>query len=233
MKITITIPAYNEEKYIGKTLDSVKKLKKGDWTEEVLVIDGGSSDKTREIAKQNGVRVIHEPHKSIGFARQHGLKHAKGDIIAFTDADTILPPDWLLKHVAILEKSGVVLSLGTFKVFDGNFPYLQYINYLQAPLQWISFELLGIPVASGQNMAFWREKAIEIGGFDINLRLIEDVDFAIRMKKVGKVVFSYNMPVFSSGRRSNEGWRFFARGGGAFVKYFLGEKTLPKFPDYR
>ena len=41
MKITITIPAYNEEKYIGKTLDSVKKLKKGDWTEEGLVIDGG------------------------------------------------------------------------------------------------------------------------------------------------------------------------------------------------
>ena len=98
MKISVVIPAYNEEKYIGRTLESVKNLELEKNTLEILVINGGSTDRTAEIAKSYGARVKDEPHKGIGFARQHGMLHATGDIILYTDADTIVAKDWLSNY---------------------------------------------------------------------------------------------------------------------------------------
>ena len=233
MKISVVIPAYNEEKYIGKTLESIKKLDPGEHKLEILVIDGDSTDKTAQIAKSHGAIVHHEPHRGIGFARQHGIKHAKGEIIAFTDADTIVSKDWLLRHIAILNKPGVVLSLGVFSLYDSSFPYYQFMNYFLAPVMWISNKVFKVPMAVGQNMAFWKQRGLDIGGFNQDLKLAEDFDFAVRMKRVGKVVFSYNLCVESSGRRSQEGWKFFSRNIRLFTKYFFGDRKLSKFPDYR
>src|SRR3989338_4640659 len=178
MKISVVIPAYNEEKYIGRTLDSIKKLELSGNELELIVIDGDSKDKTPEIAKEHGAIVYHEPHKSIGFARQHGLKHATGEIVAYTDSDTIVPNDWLLKHLSVLKRKGVFLSLGVFRVYDGSFPYYHHINYMQIPIQRILNKFFNITLAVGQNMAVWREKALEIGGFNEDLKLMEDFDFA-------------------------------------------------------
>lgn len=234
MKISIIIPAYNEEKYIGKTLASIGKLKKKeDWDIEVIVINGGSTDNTVKVAKEYGVRVINEPHKGIGFARQQGLLHAKGEIVAYTDADTIVPEDWLLDHLKILQEKDVVCSYGHFRVIDGKFPYFHYINYIQPYALWICHHVFGKPASPGQNMAFWKDAAQKTGGFDKNLFVMEDVDFTNRMKKIGKVIFRFQNIVTSSGRRSNEGWRFFIRAGGSALKYFLGIKKLPGFPDFR
>ena len=233
MKISIVIPAYNEEKYIGRTLESIKNLELERNELEILVVDADSTDKTEQIAHSFGARVIHEPHKSIGFARQQGLLNAKGEIIAFTDADTTVSSDWLLKHIAILNKPGVVLSLGVFRVYDGNFPYYQSMNYLLVPVMWISNQLFKVPMAVGQNMAFWKKRGLEIGGFNQDLKLAEDFDFAVRMKRLGRVIFSSSLIVSSSGRRSKEGWQFFVRNLRLFTKYFLGDRKLSKFPDYR
>ena len=235
MKISIVIPAYNEEKYIGRTLESIKKLElKKDWILEVLVINGGSTDNTRKVAESFGARVKDEPHKGIGFARQHGIKHASGEIIAFTDADTIVPSDWIVRHITALMKNGVSFTYGTFRVLDGKFPYYHFINYIQPHWLWWLHHIFGKPIAAGQNLAFWREKALKVGGFDDKILLFEDVDFAIRMKKVGKVVFIPDLIVISSGRRSKEGWGFFLRMMVASLKYFfLGRRSLGGFPDFR
>lgn len=233
MIISIVIPAYNEEKYIGKTLDSIEKLDKNNWEVEVVVVNGGSTDNTVRIAQKYGAKVINELHKGIGFARQQGLLAAQGDIVAFTDADTIVPKDWLTKHINVLRRDEIVFSYGAFKVFDGKFPYYQYINYLQTPIQWLMFTLFRVPLAAGQNIAFWREKALLIHGFNYQLKAAEDVDIAVRMKKVGRVIYSPNIVVYSSGRRSNEGRGFFIRIWVTTIKYFLGKRDLQIFPDYR
>lgn len=234
MKISVVIPAYNEEKYIGKTLKSVKNLELGGHQLEILVIDGDSTDKTAQIAKEHGAIVHHEPHKGIGYARQHGIKHATGEIIAFTDADTIVPKDWLLRHVEALNKPNVSFTFGTFRVRDGKFPYYHFINYIQPYWLWILHKIFGKPFAAGQNLAFWREKALKVGGFDDQILLFEDVDFAIKMQKVGKAVFIPDLIVISSGRRSNEGWGFFLRMAIVSFKYFvLGKRSLGGFRDYR
>ena len=233
MKISVVIPAYNEEKYIGMTLESVKKLDLGGNKLEILVIDADSKDKTAKIALGYGAIVKHEPHKEIGFSRQQGIKHATGEIIAFTDADTIVPKDWLSKHLKVLNSPGVVCSCGVSKVFDGKFPYYHYINFVQIPLYWLIANITGKPPATGQNIAFWRKKALEIGGFNQKLRLFEDFDFADRMKQAGKVVFSISICVSSSGRRTGEGFGFFTRNIRLFTRYLLGDRELSKFPDYR
>lgn len=233
MKVSVVIPAYNEEKYIGRTLESVKNLELKDHKLEILVIDGDSTDRTAEIAKSYGAKVKHEPHKSIGFARQEGIKHAKGEIILFTDADTVVPKNWLLTHTENLLKSGVSCTYGTFRVVDGKFPYFHYTNYFQPYVLWLYHHILNWQIAAGQNIAFWREKALEIGGFDENLLFAEDMDFAIRMKKTGKVLFLKDCIVLSSGRRSNEGLKYFLRAGFSTLQFFLGIRKLKGFPDYR
>lgn len=234
MKISIVIPACNEEKYIGRTLESIKKLDEGKYDLELVVIDGGSSDKTVTIASSYGAHVYTIPHKGIGFARQQGVKYATGDIILFTDADTIVPQDWLIKHVEALMKPNVVFTYGTFRVIDGKFPYYHYINYIQPHWLWVMQHIFGWPIAAGQNLAFWKDKADAIGGFDETLPLFEDIDFAVRMKKTGKVVFLHDLIVQSSGRRSEEGWGFFLRMAAESLKYFfIGKHSLKIFPDFR
>lgn len=234
MKISVVIPAFNEENYIGKTLQSIRSLELNGHELEILVIDGDSTDRTAEIAKSFKATVKHEPHKGIGFARQHGLMHATGEIVAFTDADTVVPKNWLLKHLEALSQQEVSFSYGTFRVTDGKFPYFYYINYLQPLWIWLAYYLWGKPLAAGQNMAFWRKKALKIGGFDEKINVLEDIDFAIRMKKVGKVVLSPDIIVRSSGRRSKEGWGFFLRMFNDSYKYFfLRQRNLGGFKDYR
>lgn len=234
MLVSVVIPAYNEEKYIGKTLESVRKVDTGDWDLEIVVIDGGSTDKTAQVAKTFGAKVFTELHKSIGFARQKGLKHATGEIVAFTDADTIVPADWLKKHIQALTKGQAVCSFGTYRVTDGRFPYLQITNYLQPIMVAINYHLFKISLAGGQNIACRKDKALGIGGFDEKLALLEDADFAKRMGKIGKVAFLPDCIVYSSGRRSNEGIKYFLRAGWADFEFFvLGKRRFKKFPDYR
>jgi len=233
MKATVIVPAYNEEKYIGKTLGSIKSLEKDNIEIEIIVVDASSTDKTVEIAKSYGAKVVPEPHKGIGFARQQGLLHAKGEV-AYTDADTVVPRNWLKRHIKVLEQPGVVFTYGTFRVTDGKFPYFHYINYIQPRILWMMHYLFGKEIAAGQNLAFWKDKALAIGGFDDKLKVMEDIDLAVRMKKTGKTVFIPDLIVLSSGRRSLEGWAFFSRMIGTLVRYFFfGVKKLQVFPDFR
>jgi len=234
MKISILVPTYNEEKNIGKTLESISAIDKKDWDVEILVIDGGSKDKTKEVALSYGVKVLVFEHRGIGYAREMGLESAKGEIVAFTDADTTLPHDWLIRHVGALKKPGVVFSFGSFRVKDGSFPYYHFINYLQPIIIWVCHNIFSKPVACGQNMAFWKVKAMGVGGFDKNIRVMEDTDLAIRIRMIGKVVYQGDLIVISSGRRSKEGWGFFSRMMKSLIEYFLFKKrTLKEFPDYR
>jgi glycosyltransferase involved in cell wall biosynthesis len=235
MNISIVIPAYNEGKYIGNTLESIKQLEKErDWEIELIVVNGSSTDKTAKIAESYGAKVINEPRKGIGYARQQGLIHATGEIVAFTDADTLVGPDWLIRHIKILKQPNVVLSFGSYRVTDGYFPYYHYTNYIQHYFIALLYYLLRIPYAPGQNSAFWRKKALSIGGYDEKIRMMEDIDLAVRMKKTGLVIYSPDLIVYSSGRRSGESWGMFWRAGWANIQYFLlRQKKLSGFPHFR
>ena len=104
LKVSIVIPAMNEERGIGKTIDAVNKkyFAKMKWNLETIVIDGNSKDKTREIAISKGAQVILEPRKGYGRAYKTGLAHATGDIIVTGDADATYPFNTIHEYIQLL-----------------------------------------------------------------------------------------------------------------------------------
>ncbi len=93
-KISVIIPAYNEEKDIGNCLSSLQAQSYKNI--EIIVVDDGSKDRTREIVKRfKKVRLIEGAHKGPGFSRNLGAKHAKGKILSFVDADMTFDKDYL------------------------------------------------------------------------------------------------------------------------------------------
>jgi glycosyltransferase involved in cell wall biosynthesis len=231
MQITVIIPAYNEEKYITQTIVSLKKLSRK--PDEIIIVDGGSTDKTASVAREAGAKVITVAHRGIGFARQQGLKIATGDIVAFTDADTVVPDNWLVSIESTLNHPGVVGTFGSFRVPDGWWLYRFYINVLQPVLNQIYY-WLGIPMAPGQNIAFWRKVANEVGGFPEDFKIAEDIEMARRLMTKGKVVYRPNLIVISSGRRGKEGIHLLSRVFKAFFLYFIFRKANKiGFPDMR
>jgi len=85
LKVSIIIPAYNEEKFIGSVIECVKRI---DEVDEILVINDGSQDKTKAVAKRAGAKVIsHKKNMGKGKAMESGCKNAEGDILIFLDAD--------------------------------------------------------------------------------------------------------------------------------------------------
>jgi glycosyltransferase involved in cell wall biosynthesis len=108
-KITIVIPALNEEKGIGPVIKEIpiKKLEKLGYTTEILVIDNGSTDKTPRIARESGANVIIQPIRGYGNAYKAGFANATGDIIATGDADLTYPFSILPRVIKKMEKDNL------------------------------------------------------------------------------------------------------------------------------
>jgi len=103
------IPALNEEAGIGKVIDQVPReaLARLGYDVEVIVVDGESRDRTRDIAEAKGARVIIEPRKGYGRAYKTGFDRARGDVIVTADADTTYPVETLHELVARLDREGL------------------------------------------------------------------------------------------------------------------------------
>ncbi len=230
--ISVIIPAYNEEKYIEKTLKSIQKLDRK--PDELIVVDSGSTDKTVKIARSLGAEILAVKQRGIGLARNSGLKKAKGDIVAFTDADTVVPKDWLTKIEETLADPKVVGVYGIFTVPDGELLYRLHIAYTGAWLNRIYY-LFGILMAPGQNMAFKRKVGIAAGGFPEDFIIAEDIEMMSRLKKKGKVIFRQDLVVVSSGRRGKEGAPQLLARSFKFMFYYVFFKKGNKvgFPDIR
>src|SRR5687768_12507545 len=96
MSISVIVPAYNEEKYLGETLKSIHRavdfLQKNDAVPtEVIVVDNGSTDSTSAIALSLGASIVQETRHNVAAVRNAGANFAKGNVLVFVDADTIVP----------------------------------------------------------------------------------------------------------------------------------------------
>ena len=116
VKISVIIPALNEEKYILHSLEGLKKQSFKDF--EVIVCDGNSTDRTREIAKKYAMVVI-EKRKGMAAGRNGGARVAKGDILVFLDADT-KPSKDLLKVYSNAFTNGTVAATGPILPLEKN-----------------------------------------------------------------------------------------------------------------
>lgn len=198
LKISVVIPAYNEEKYLADTLKSLQKQTYK--PAEIIVVDNNSEDQTSQIAKDFDAKVVFEPRIGVGSARQAGFAKASSQIIATTDADTIVPKNWL-KDIALqfAGDSSLVAYAGMYLFKDG--PILlrtigSYLNILQFYLfNWYS----------GANFAVKNSVFQKSGGFDTSLNLSEDTNLGRKLKTYGKVKFAPFFTVTTSGRRFYRG----------------------------
>ncbi len=191
--LSIIIPTLNEEKYLPILLEQIKKQDFSDY--EIIVADAGSSDKTVEIAKSFGCIVTKGGLPARG--RNEGAKIAKGNLLLFMDADNIyLPPGFLKKLIFEFEKRN--LGVASFPIYPaGNwFDKVCYFLYNK----WTKISQNFLPHATN-SILVRREVFEKIGGFDEEIKIGEDHDFARRAAKVSKFGFIETEPVLTSTRR--------------------------------
>jgi len=235
--VSVVIPAYNEEKYLGDCLWALQNQDYPADQFEVIVVDNASTDATAEIARQFGVRVLHEPIKGIARARQRGFEAARGEVIASTDADTVVPPFWVGRIAAAFARDPDLGGLyGPVYWPDGR-PHEQWI--MKYPVTWaLAFSnRLGKTVWVGSNFAVRRDAFWRVGGFtgyDDTGLAGEDVYLSLRLSRVTRVVFDPDLVVYASSRRAREGYMNFLRRSAANVVRVtvLKEPPLPT-PDIR
>ena len=187
--ISVIIPALNEENFIEATIRSVDSQ---DEPHEIIVVDGGSSDRTTEIAS-GLAKVIHAP---AGRARQMnaGAREARGDVLLFLHADTRVPPEALgLVRRAVARSEGGVFRLR----FDPSTPLLRiYGVFTCIPTSLIAF--------GDRTLFVRREVFFELGGFP-EIPVFEDLELARLLHRRGRFTFLHEYVVTSSRRFRRHG----------------------------
>jgi glycosyltransferase involved in cell wall biosynthesis len=178
MVISVVIPAFNEESYLPATLTRLREAISHCCCEvELIVVDNASSDRTGEIARLFGATVVHEAIHNIARVRNAGANAARGDILVFVDADTIVPPHFLEKVAAAM--SDPACTGGSADIVHA--PASRLLRaYLKA---WRWF---GIRLNMAQGAAqFCRRSAFDLlKGYDESYFMGEDVDFYWRLRKL-------------------------------------------------
>ena len=205
MNLTVVIPALNEEQYIEKTLQS---LKKQSVKVEIIVVDNGSCDRTIEISKKIADKVLsYTEKKGPLFAANYGFKHARGDVIAMAGADCIYPPKWA-QHILNAFKSNEIVGVyGPIRFFDSNF-LINFLSGFLYELFIIFSKIIKEDNTSGANFAFRRELYFQINDFvDSWTTIAEDIEIGKRLKKHGKLVLlPFNFSYTSARRFQRNGY---------------------------
>jgi len=209
MTLSVVIPAFNEENYIGPCLKSVLREVSCYGAEaEVLVINNASTDRTRDVACMfRGVRVLDEPCKGLSRARHRGYLESQGDLVVNIDADCIMPQGYLARVIKSFDTDRrLALLTGPFLYHD--LPQIsQVVTIIFYLFQFIpntiGQRIFGIgAVAQGGNFTARRSALQKVGGYDTSLTFYgEDTDIAIRLSHVGLVRFSFHILMKTSGRR--------------------------------
>jgi GT2 family glycosyltransferase len=203
VRISIVVPAFNEERLLGPTLARItaalSAFARRGWESELIVCDNNSTDRTAEVARQAGATVVFEPINQIGRARNRGAAAASGDWLIFVDADSH-PGAELFDDVAQQIESGRCLAGGSTVRLDE--PHR--VGTVLATL-WNgtsrAFRLLAGSFIFCETAVFRG-----IGGFSEELFASEEIDLSKRLKEVGRaqrkrLVILHRHPITTSGRK--------------------------------
>jgi glycosyltransferase involved in cell wall biosynthesis len=210
MSISVIVPAYNEERYIGETLNNLNRardflLKRKGISTEIIVVDNGSTDSTASIALSSGAKVINESQRNIARARNAGANGASGDLLVFVDADVSVPESLVWRITEAMKDEGCVGG-----AVDNNYQPAKLLVkiYLRA------WRLLGklAGMAQGATQFCRRDIFVRLRGYDETMYMGEDVDFYWRLKRFAKphhfrVCFIRDIQVIPSTRRFDR-WPF-------------------------
>jgi len=183
MRLSIVVPAYNEERLISDCIGSIRSAIAAqdgtDFEAELIVVDNNSTDRTAEIATELGTRVCFEQVNQIARARNAGADAARGRWLMFVDADSLVSPALLTDILALIE-SGATIGCGSTVRMDG-LPFwgriaLTVWNGVSIVFRW----------AAGSLFVCRADAFQEVGGFSRALYAAEEIDLSMRLKKWGR-----------------------------------------------
>lgn len=173
--LSIIVPVLNMGKTIRATLDSLMRLEYPTDNMEIIIVDGKSRDDTRKIVEEYPVQIVDQEGKGLNAARNTGIKYSKGEILAYTDGDCVVPKDWAKKIVKNFEDPFIGFVGGTMEGYDR---YSILSNYMDESLfqstpgfrirvETTDLRLMQFP--AGANMAFRRRALARVKFFDENI----------------------------------------------------------------
>ena len=196
MKISIIIPTYNSDKYLDEALSSIVSQSYKKY--EVIIIDGGSKDRTSEIVESynhiliDKLRFISEKDKGEPDAINKGMNMATGDIIAYLDSDDIYEPDSFIKVIRYFKRHDVKWAYGKCRVInEKGYETRQIVTRFKELFQpFYNYQTLCMFDYVAQPSAFWRREVLEtVGYLNIEEKLAFDYDWWLRLGKVYKAGF--------------------------------------------
>lgn len=176
--ISVIIPTYQEQENIGGCIDSINAPP--DVDTEIIVVDGGSEDGTREVVVHKGVSLLtSNPGRGIQIA--HGIKSARGDIIIIVHADSRLLPQTLSTMVRSLARNPQAVGGAFFAKYRNSSPRFRFTEFLN------NIRVLFFGISFGDQAQFFRREVLQNEYPDY--MLMEDVELAFRMKEKGASLF--------------------------------------------
>lgn len=203
MKLSVVIPAYNEERLLPRCLDAL--IKQSRLADEIIIVDNNSTDRTIEIAQSYDVSILYQARQGIGYASQAGYDAATGDIIVRCDADTIAPIDWLERIEATFtdRSTDVVAVTGPGKFYDINplVGAVMQLTYMHAYFVLVGSAMAQYPLF-GSNFAMKRSVWQQIND-DTHLDrndIHDDIDLTYHLMEYGRIAYDRSLLVGISSR---------------------------------
>ena len=201
IRLSVILPCYNEEEFIGYQLEALANQQWGEpW--ELIIVDNGSSDRTLEIIDQYKDQfpscLVLRAHEKQGAShvRNVGVEAATGELIAFCDADDIVAPDWLATMAKAIEELDFVAGRFENHKLNSDEAAVVHSGSQQDDLL-RGFAPDYLPYAGGGNLGIKRPIHDLIGGFDESLLAVEDTDYCWRVQQAGvKLHFASDLLVY-------------------------------------
>jgi glycosyltransferase involved in cell wall biosynthesis len=178
-RFSIIIPAYNEERFLPRLIESIDVAAAHfhDGNVEIIVADNSSTDLTAHISQTMGADVVTVRERCIAAARNGGASVAVGEVLCFIDADSALHPDTFSK-IDLAMRDEKIIGGATGIYLERMSPGLLIVYCLMLPMLWLTNFDTGVVFCR-------REDFDAVGGYNEDLLLAEDVDFLFALKKRG------------------------------------------------
>jgi glycosyltransferase involved in cell wall biosynthesis len=219
MDVSVVIPALNEELLLSRCLHG---LSTQSWQRpfEVIVVDNGSTDQTRRVAAMWSdrlhLRIVTQPLRGRGSARRAGFEAAETSIILSTDADSVVPTDWISRLTEELVTHPTIVAVTSYcYIDDGSWLTNRTVRVgMRASLR-LYHLFRRHHLLTGSTFGVRRSAYLAAGGFDPSVDLLEDVDLGIRLSNIGEIRRVWDVPVATSGNVFRHGFVV------GFLRYFV------------
>jgi glycosyltransferase involved in cell wall biosynthesis len=203
VKISVVIPAFNEERLLPATLASVRAATAAfdvrGWSSEVIVCDNNSTDRTAEIARADGATVVFEPVNQIARARNAGAARASGDWLVFVDADSRPSPELFAETAAAISEGRCIAGGCTVRLATRLLAVRFFVS------AWNAISRLN-GWAAGSFMFCEASAFRQVGGFSQDIYAAEEIDLFRRLKRLARgrgrtIVILHRHPLATSDRK--------------------------------